>query len=275
MRPIPIFMYHHINTNKGDMVTVTLDVFEAQMKFLAEAGCRTLSADELVKSISGNMETAKKAVAITFDDGYLDNYQYAFPILKRYNIKAIIFIVVDWVGKSSELGSPIEAFGGKVRSLELKTKKLPNHNECKRLINEGKISEVIMSWDMVKEMKESGLIEFYSHTMSHKRCAELSPDELSKELRDSKKIIEEKLDKACSYLCWPKGSYNEGAIRIAREIGYKALFTTKRGVVKKDSDMSCIERIVVKDNLLWFKNRVRIYTTPVLSDIYLAVRGKE
>src|SRR3990170_5784941 len=91
MRPIPVFMYHHVNPNKDDMVTVVPDIFEAQMKFLAETGCRTLSADELVKSISGNMETAKKAVAITFDDGYLDNYQYAFPILKRYNIKAIIF----------------------------------------------------------------------------------------------------------------------------------------------------------------------------------------
>lgn len=270
MRPIPVFMYHHINTNKGDMVTVVPDIFEAQMRFLAEAGYQTLSADELIKSISGNMEAVKKAVAITFDDGYLDNYQYAFPILKRYNIRAIIFIVVDWVGKSSELGPPEVDWGS-----ELRIKNLPNHNSGKRLIKEGQLNDVIMNWDMVKEMQESGLIEFYSHTMSHRRCAELSPEELSKELRDSKNIIEEKLHKTCSCLCWPKGSYNEDAIRIAREIGYKALVTTKRGVVKKDSDISCIERIVVKGNLLWFKNRVRIYTTPVLSDIYLKLRGKE
>ncbi|HCY18561.1 MAG: hypothetical protein A2X87_00700 [Deltaproteobacteria bacterium GWC2_42_51] len=266
MRPIPVFMYHHVNPNKDDMVTVVPDIFEAQMKFLAETGCRTLSADELVKSISGNMETAKKAVAITFDDGYLDNYQYAFPILKRYNIKAIIFIVVAWV----EAASKGQGARGKGQEIIL-----PSHHEGKEFIAAGRVDKVVVNWDMVKEMKESGLIEFYSHTMSHRRCAELPPEELSKELGDSKNIIEEKLDKTCSYLCWPKGSYNEDAIRIAREIGYKALFTTKRGVVKKESDMSCIQRIAVKDNLRWFMNRVRIYTTPVLSHIYLKLRGKE
>ena len=265
MNPIPVFMYHHVSPHKGDMVTVTPDVFEAQMRFLAEAGYKTLSADELVEFAGGDFVIKEKTVVITFDDGYLDNYIYAFPVLKKYNIKATIFLVTDWVERSSEFG---------VRSLELKTKKLPNHNECKRFINEGKISEVIMNWDMVKEMQESGLVSFYSHTTTHRKCAELSDAELMRELQDSRRIIEQRLNKPSPYLCWPKGSYNSGAIEAAKRAGYKALFTTGKGIVKKGSDAFSIKRIVVKDNISWFKSRVRIYTNPLFSRIYLTIRGR-
>ena len=100
MRTIPVFMYHHVNPHKGDMVTITPGVFDAQMKFLAETGYRTLSADELVEFAGGNLAIKGKAVAVTFDDGYLDNYVYVFHVLKKYNIKATIFIVTDWVERS-------------------------------------------------------------------------------------------------------------------------------------------------------------------------------
>ncbi|MBI3755819.1 MAG: polysaccharide deacetylase family protein, partial [Deltaproteobacteria bacterium] len=206
MSPVPVFMYHHVSPHRGDMVTVTPDVLEAQMRFLKEAGYRTLSAEEIVSHAGGKSAVSGKAVAITFDDGYLDNYMYAFPILKKYNIKTTIFIVIDWVEKSSEfviakgfspeaisvdkIASPEPALSEKARLLRYarndesegarNDKTLPNHNECKRLINEGKTSEVIMNWDMIKEMQQSGLVDFYSHTMSHRKCAEISEEELIK-----------------------------------------------------------------------------------------------
>jgi len=111
MNPVPVFMYHHVSPHKGDMVTVAPDVFEAQMRFLAEAGYKTLRADEIVdyaatpalhSSPLGGERMIRGTVAITFDDGYLDNYIYAFPVLKKYNIKATIFLVTDWVERSSE-----------------------------------------------------------------------------------------------------------------------------------------------------------------------------
>jgi len=60
MRPVPVFMYHHVSPHKSDMVTVTPDVFEAQMRFLAEAGYKTLSADELVEFAGGNLVIKEK-----------------------------------------------------------------------------------------------------------------------------------------------------------------------------------------------------------------------
>lgn len=281
MNPIPVFMYHHINQHKDDIVTITPEAFEAQMRFLTEQGYRTVSADEVVefadpssplpsppyqRGLGGCGE--RGAVAITFDDGYLDNYIYAFPILKKYNIKAIIFLIVDWVEKASKgMGQRAEGEGQELVA--------PSHSEGKELIANGHANKVMMNWDMVLEMQNSGLVDFYSHTTTHRKCAELSEEELTKELNDSKRIIEERLNRPCPYLCWPKGSYNENSVKIAKEAGYKALWTTIRGVVKTGSDKFFIERIVVKDDIGWFKNRVRIYTNNLFSKIYLAMRGNE
>jgi len=265
MRPVPVFMYHHVSPHKSDMVTVTPDVFEAQMRFLAEAGYKTLSADEVLDYILGMSAINEKAVAITFDDGYLDNYIYVFPILKKYNIKATIFIVTDWVEEASKA----QGSRGKGQGVIA-----PSHQEGKELIAKGQTHQVIMNWDMVKEMQESGLIDFYSHTMTHRKCAELSDAELMRELQDSKRVIEQRLNEPCAYLCWPKGSHNANSIKIAKGVGYQALFTTKRGVVKTGSDKFSIERIAVKDDAGWFKERVRIYTNLLLSKLYLSIRGR-
>lgn len=268
MTSLPVFMYHHVNPHKGDMVTVTPDVFEAQMRFLAEKGYKTLNIDELVKFGGGDISLKEKAVAVTFDDGYLDNYVYAFPVLKKYNIKATIFIVTDWVEEASL--NAVSSQESEVKSQEMI---IPSHREGKELRVKGQTHKVIVNWDIIREMQDGGLIEFYSHTMSHRKCAELSDEELANELKDSKNIIEARLNKQCPYLCWPKGSYKEDSIGMAKKAGYTALFTTKRGTLKKGSDMFSIERIAVKDSAVWFKNRVRIYTNPLLSRLYLSMRG--
>ena len=267
-------MYHHVNPHKGDMVTVTPGVFDAQMKFLSETGYRTLSAGELVEFADGNLAIPspypspprgegreRGAVVVTFDDGYLDNYVYAFPVLKRYGIKAVIFLTADWVEKASMVMNK-----GAIS--------IPSHKEGKDLISGGRFHKVVMNWDMIREMQESKLVEFYSHTMTHRKCAELPEKELRGELNDSKTILEERLNRPCPYLCWPKGSYNESSVRIAKESGYKALFTTERDIVKHGSDRFCLGRIVVKDDIKWFKRKLLIYTNPLLSRLYVAVRGR-
>ncbi|MBI5874723.1 MAG: polysaccharide deacetylase family protein, partial [Deltaproteobacteria bacterium] len=143
MNPVPVFMYHHVSPHKGDMVTVNPDVFEAQMRFLKEAGYRTLSAEEIVSYADEKSAVSGKAVAITFDDGYLDNYVYAFQILKKYNIKATIFIVTDWVEEAS---NEVRSQESGVRS---DTAITPSHEECKNLIASSQAHKAVMNWDMI------------------------------------------------------------------------------------------------------------------------------
>lgn len=261
MRPVPVLMYHHVSPHKGDIVTVTPEVFEDQMNHLSQSGYKTLTAEELLSLMKGELTLRQKAVVITFDDGWLDNYLYAFPVLKKYRLNAAIFIITNRIEMASE----------KMTSLP---DRIPTHNESKALIEKGEAYKVALNWELIGEMAGSGLVEFYSHTKSHRKCDTLSENELIEELGQSKQIMEKKLGRPCPYLCWPYGKYNQLAVSIAKEVGYRVLFTTDHGVVKAGSDPFAIKRIVVKDKSEWFRKRMFVYTNPVLSPLYLAVKKK-
>ncbi|MFQ5441395.1 MAG: polysaccharide deacetylase family protein [Thermodesulfobacteriota bacterium] len=268
MNPLPVLMYHHVNPNKGDMITVTPEVFSSHLEFIKDAGYKTLSLDELRGYIDGEYDPGGKAVVITFDDGYLDNFYYAFPLIKAYGVKAALFIATAWVDKASGEGADKAALQEEYK------KAAPTHAASKAIIEEGAFSRVIMDWDMVKEMALSGLVEFGSHTVTHAGCDNISKEEVQAELRDSKKRIETELERPCRYLCWPRGRFNGGSVAAAKGLGYRGVFTTERGVVKKGSDPFAIKRIAVKDGARWFQKRVRIYTNPLMADFYLKIKGR-
>lgn len=261
MRPIPVLMYHHVNPHKGDMITVTPEVFDGQMRHISEAGYRTLDIDELVSYLHGGLVLEQKAVAVTFDDGWLDNYLFAWPILEKYGIKAAVFIVTDWVEEASGGDAAVPAA-------------VPVHGESKGLVFRGLCRQVILNWDLISKMSGSGLVNFYSHTRSHAECDKIAPAALLEELTASRTVIEERLKRPCPYLCWPRGKYNDAAVSSARDAGYKALFTTNAGVVTTGSDPFAISRIVVKDSVPWFKKRMSIYTNSLLSGLYLMIKRK-
>ena len=261
MCPVPVFMYHHVNQHKGDMVTVTPEVFELQMKYLNKAGYRTLKADELLSFINGGLTLDEKAVMITFDDGWLDNYVYAFPVLRKYNINATIFIATDWIKEGPDNISHMDPH-------------ISKHREAKRLIEQGEGHKVILNWKLIREMSGSGLVEFHSHTKSHGKCHNLPADELMEELGGSKAVMEKRLGRPCTALCWPFGRNNDLSVKIARDKGYSLLFTTRHGIIEKGSDPYGINRITVKDSALWFRKSMIIYTNSVLSASYLKLKRK-
>ena len=265
MNPIPVLMYHHVNPHKGDMFTVTPEVFEGQMAYLAKAGYKALSLDELFAFIKGDLNLKQKAVVITFDDGWLDNFIYAFPVLEKYKLRATMFIVTDWIEKSSEKFNGIPAF-------------IPTNEESKALVRKGEAQKVVLTWELIGKMADSGLIDFFSHTKSHLDCNNLSEPDILEELGESRRILEERLGRPCPYLCWPDGMYSDTAISIARKTGYKALFTIERGAVKAGSDPFAIKRNLVEDNVSQFRQRMQIYTHSVLyelHELYLRIKQDE
>ncbi len=88
----------------------------------------------------------------------------------------------------------------------------------------------IMNWEQVEEMDKSNLVDFQPHTVNHPKLAEISIEEAKKEILDSKKIIEEKLNKECKFFAYPSGSYNKEIINILKENGFKAGLTVKEGL---------------------------------------------
>jgi len=101
---VPILMYHNIDQNwEKSKISVSPQSFEKQMRFLVRNRYNIVSLDKLAGMLKSDKKIPYKTVAVTFDDGYENNYTNAFPVLKRYNIPATIFVVIDKIGKEGYL----------------------------------------------------------------------------------------------------------------------------------------------------------------------------
>lgn len=243
MNLVPVLLYHHIAPHPGDTVTVTPDVFAAQMLWLVEDGYSFLSAAELVGHVAGTAPVAGKAVAITFDDGWLDNYLYAYPVLQRLGIKATMFVITARADAASLVGCRFPA-------------EIPNHESAKGLILAGEAERVVLDWQTIRIMSAGGLMSFHSHTLSHRRSVELTDEELFFELAESKNTLQRETGCESDCLCWPYGSFNDKSVEIARRAGYRALFTTIDGLCPSASDLMRISRIEVADSIEWLRLRL-------------------
>lgn len=102
---IPILLYHDFVTTVPDSdpdnfnYINTPQSYEENIKVLIEDGYKFISFQELYDANNGKIELPEKPILVTLDDGYYSNYEYIFPILKKYNVKASIFVVTDKIGK--------------------------------------------------------------------------------------------------------------------------------------------------------------------------------
>lgn len=98
---IPVLMYHSIGYVKDNGLVMTPEKFRIQIKYIKDNGYKTLTLDELHALFKENKPIPKKSVIITLDDGYSDNYKYAYPILKEYGAKATIFVITKTIDKNT------------------------------------------------------------------------------------------------------------------------------------------------------------------------------
>lgn len=157
-----VLAYHHINYEKR-VDSVSPENFEAQLKILSKNGLKPRHLAEVISSPQDN------DISLTFDDGYLDNWVYAFPILKKYSMKATIFISTDRIC----LDAPSPRYNMEdVWIKKIKKKELPlieSHLEVnKKSLNEKDSKEGFLSWEEIKLMTESGLVDIQVHGASHK-----------------------------------------------------------------------------------------------------------
>jgi peptidoglycan/xylan/chitin deacetylase (PgdA/CDA1 family) len=101
---VPILMYHHLDRQGGSSsLSVSPENFRRQMDFLARHKYNVISLAEFVRAKENKEELSRNTVVITFDDGYADNYIFAYPILQEYNLPATIFVIVNAVSKQGYL----------------------------------------------------------------------------------------------------------------------------------------------------------------------------
>ncbi len=208
---ITIFLYHEVTDvperakkirRMGPADSLTVGQFEEQMALLSErANTRVVTADD----IFNKAEDDARKIVITFDDGFIGNYLFAFEILERYGFKATFFITVDDISKDR-----------------------------------------YMSWDQLGALHKKGH-SVESHTMTHPMLGECDEKQITYELETSKKIIEDKIGAPVKYLSLPYGSSDQRVITIAKQIGYKGIFTSSYNHGNSDGELYEFGRIPIRD----------------------------
>lgn len=220
---IPVLNYHQINDTEKNALTVNTEQFEAQMKYLSENGYTAITPADMLDAWENGTQLPEKPVIITFDDGYLDNYNHAFPVLEKYQLKATIFLISDYVNT------------------------YPNY----------------LTWSAVQDMQQSGLIDFESHTLSHEELTKAPDlDEAKHQLTGSKQAIEWNLGKPVNFIAYPCGEYNEEIEQATKDAGYRAAFTVNYGLAEPGEDPFILDRVPIfgsnSHTLLRFKLRLTL-----------------
>ena len=210
---VPIIMYHSVNPQPNPEIKrliVSPETFKRQMRFLKEHKYNVLPLEAVVSFIKDRKRFPPRTVAITFDDGYRDNYIYAFPVLKKYNLPATIFIIV---------------------------------NEVERPQGDR------LGWREIKEMQDSGIISIGSHTIGPEPLVKIkSKEEVKRQIFDSKKILEQKLGSKVNIFSYPEGMFDAKIRQLVIDAGYIAAVATKPGERYPDDDVFALKRIRISEN---------------------------
>lgn len=187
---LPIVMYHHINSDDLPLSN-SEKMMEAHLALISEQ-YTTVFPGETLNSNS---------ICLTFDDAYYDFYYYAFPLLKKYNLKALLAVPVAYILEDTDVSSE--------QRLSLK------HHEIYEA-NNYKTYAPFCTYSELREMIQSGHVIIASHSMKHLNLSEEGID-LEREIIASKIVLEEKLGFRVDSFVLPYGKYNEAVIRLARE----------------------------------------------------------
>lgn len=243
--------------------------------------------DDWLEASAAGRAVPERACAITFDDGWRDNFDHAYPVLRKQQVPATIFLVSDLVGTQyrfwpNALAKRLMGFGTQELDqlprwmIEL----MPGHVrrvhvldmdcidaiivECKARYSDAEIvarlaewspdnpvaqERDLMDWDEIRLMLRDGLVRFGSHTRNHTRLAgTLTQETLQEEIAGSARCIHEHLDVAPATFCYPNGDTSAEAIECVRRV-YRGAVTTAHGWNGVGSDPFTLNRVGVHDDV--------------------------
>ena len=295
-RSVSVLRYHSIQEDPNQNYTLINDgivhsslLFAKQMEIVARR-FTPVSLDDVLLFLNGNKVLPENAIAVTFDDGYADNFLVAAPILKRYCIPATFYITVTptvnrdlpWFCRVRYAFSKthkkiwFDTIGGINRSMASSEDKFAtfrvvanrcaalNHTKQNDFVSQIEVDfdveppsapELMLSWEEIKSLHNDGHI-IGSHTMSHPNVAHIEADQQHWELEKSKHVIEKEIGICCDHFSYPHPTldphWTEQTVIMTKKAGYKMATTTSYGTVKMGDFPLTIKRIPAPKDTLEF-----------------------
>lgn len=210
---VPVLMYHHVQpesvaVQRGQTgLTVDPSYFDQQMNYIATHGYTTITAEQLVLALRNHTGVPPKSIVVTLDDGYQDNFDYAFPIFQKYHLIGNLMVATGLLG--------------------------------------GVGNNTYYTWDELKQMVQSGLIYTTDHTWSHYPMGSSTPDKDQMEIMTAKEELESHLGNPQTIFTYPYGTgYNNP--RVTQELmkdGFLGAYSTVGGSWQCDSYIYALRRI--------------------------------
>lgn len=214
---VPIIMYHSIlkDPSRSNKYTVTPSVLEEDLKYIKDNGYTTVTISDLISYVYDDTPLPEKPIVLTFDDGHYNNYGYLFPLSEKYDMKAVISIVGSYTDKFTET-------------------------------DEANLNYSYLRWKDIKELMDTGRIEFQNHTYSlHSNTGKRNGTKKIKGETDEhyKNVLEEDIlklqqefEENTNYtpqcFTYPFGGISNASLDIIKELGFKASLSCEQGINK-------------------------------------------
>jgi peptidoglycan/xylan/chitin deacetylase (PgdA/CDA1 family) len=205
-------MYHYVSEPPADAdiyrrdLSVTPANFEAQLAWLRSQGYEGITLTDLVYYLALGWPLPDRPVILTFDDGYLDNYTNAFPLLKEYSYVGTFFLIT----------APID-FG----------------------------DPAYLTWDMVQEMHRAGM-DFQSHSYRHFDLRDKDQDFLIFEIIAPKEAIEARTGQTVRFFSYPSGRYDDHTVAVLKSAFFWGSVITEQGATHTSDDLFELTRVRVR-----------------------------
>lgn len=283
-----VWMFHRVAPKYGalpviDELRVSPEYFRQFIVDKKKLG-KFVDMQQFINVVNGKQKLRKPFHLITFDDGYEDNYTYAYPILKELGIPFVIYVSVDLVNDHQPIwnypliierivrrNDELLLGNGQRYVCDSESEKNATFVQLKELLlslpykqfkdgfielfgdylTDDVFSNNTLTWEQLQKMSNDPLCTIGSHTMSHCRLVMKDKNSLMYELHDSKRILSEKLGIEIEHLSYPYGwitDVSEEAIVVAKRVGYKTGLRSFGGPVRrKDKDLFNVKRIMVAE----------------------------
>ncbi len=343
LQKVPVLMYHSVGILNPKWIwsflTIPYQIFEDHLRVLRKRGFKTIDLLQLHDYVSTGKSIPLNSIALTFDDGYLDNWVYAYPLLRKYGFKGSVFVNPEFVDPTEEYRPNLEdVWMGKAKLNDLPFKGFLSWREMRQMEEDGVMDiqshamthtwyfsgpEIIdfrhpgdeyvwMDWNefpekkfnylcntnnnpikwgspvftfqkslecriyfpdenlsnfVIDHVRKNGGEEFFDqenwkdiliqmcsqYTMKYGDRGRFETDQeykdrLESELKLSKQIIEEKLNKTVDFLCWPGGGYNDLSLDLSKKYYVASTLSSRDTSLKKNvfgEDPSRVKRIGV------------------------------
>jgi peptidoglycan/xylan/chitin deacetylase (PgdA/CDA1 family) len=209
---VPILMYHYVSSPPADAddvrrdLSVSPELFSAHLTALQNAGYTAISLEDVTLALTQGVALPANPIVLTFDDGYRDAYENAYPILQQHGMQGTFFLLTSVIDQ----GNP-----------------------------------VYLSWEQVTEMSAGGMA-MEAHSYTHEGLFGRDRDFLIWQMLGSKEAIEERTGRPVRFFCYPSGYYDEQAGQVLQELGYWAATTTEYGLSHSTNGRYALSRVRVR-----------------------------